>query len=455
MTSLPISIVMPTLNSALTIEAAVESVLGQGPDLLELIIVDRGSTDGTVEQLQQIACQDERVEIVVVPDALPAGALNLALKKVRGTIVGWLDGEDRYANNCFDQVSQYFRTNSASLMLYGQCQRLDEAGNVLGTYPTLLPGTPLAELSPNCVIRQSTTFFRRTCLLLLGDMEEDLESAFGLDYSLRAFNTFSERIGFVESVLSESRSSAALQHGSRQKEAILESMQVLFQHLGSASDQWVLFYVEEMLSEHSAASDDRSQKEEALHFLEAVREFLTDEDYVAVKERITRDGRFLRDDSALKSLNVFSLNEATVMEIVESDYQIVKLAIESTDINRYRVICGSDMDKDLALLEQIVAVRNAAGRIYPKVYLDVTLMPCNIEEMSDFVKFAARLGVNRLCFKFLQDVSEQEFQRFLKERNQGGIDFEEQLAMDLRAQFCQPIDEAISMAQDLGLPLSI
>ncbi len=89
-----VSIVMPSFNQAAFIPAAVESVLSQSYPELELIIADGGSTDGTIEWLKQKCLSDTRLRFFSETDSGPADALNKALKKTRGTIIGWLNSDD-------------------------------------------------------------------------------------------------------------------------------------------------------------------------------------------------------------------------------------------------------------------------------------------------------------------------------------------------------------------------
>ena len=56
MKNIKISVVMPCLNSAVYIGKAIESVIGQTLKELELIIVDAGSTDGTLEIIEEFIC---------------------------------------------------------------------------------------------------------------------------------------------------------------------------------------------------------------------------------------------------------------------------------------------------------------------------------------------------------------------------------------------------------------
>ena len=83
-----VSVMMPSFNQVEFIGASVESVLSQSFTDLELIVADGGSSDGTVTLLEGLQKEDGRLRWFSEPDNGPASALNRALAKVRGGIVG-------------------------------------------------------------------------------------------------------------------------------------------------------------------------------------------------------------------------------------------------------------------------------------------------------------------------------------------------------------------------------
>ncbi|GHG06085.1 glycosyltransferase family 2 protein [Streptomyces filamentosus] len=92
-----VSVVMPVHNSAVTLGSSVRSVLAQTHTDVELLITDDASTDDSMDLLQELARQDERV----LPQAAPeqggaAKARNLALARARGEYVAFLDSDDMW-----------------------------------------------------------------------------------------------------------------------------------------------------------------------------------------------------------------------------------------------------------------------------------------------------------------------------------------------------------------------
>lgn len=98
-----ISIIIPVYNAALYIEKAITSALQQ-PEVLEVLIVNDGSTDGSDEILQSIASTTTRVTLLFHPQRINKGrsaSRNLGLQHARGTYIAFLDADDYYLENRF------------------------------------------------------------------------------------------------------------------------------------------------------------------------------------------------------------------------------------------------------------------------------------------------------------------------------------------------------------------
>ena len=91
-----ISVIMPVYNEAAVLGEALDSVLGQTLREIEVLCVDDGSTDATLEILRARAANDPRVVVLTQPNSGPAVARNLALSRATGEFVAFLDADDRY-----------------------------------------------------------------------------------------------------------------------------------------------------------------------------------------------------------------------------------------------------------------------------------------------------------------------------------------------------------------------
>lgn len=248
-----VSVVMPSLNQGRFIEASVDSVLGQGYRRLELIVADGGSTDGTQATLVRLQSGDSRLRWFSEADDGPADALNKALLRTRGTLIGWLNSDDLYVPGTVARAVAAMEGAHSPVMVYGHGQHIDEGGTVLGAYPTERPEGAIERFRDGCFICQPTVFFKRTLWQLLGPLDRTLKTAFDFDYWVRAFLMFPGRIGFVDALQASSR----LHHGcitmKMRRTVAMEGVRVIAKHLGNAPAHWVLTYADELLRMDSAS----------------------------------------------------------------------------------------------------------------------------------------------------------------------------------------------------------
>ena len=94
-----VTVITPTYNGEQYIAETIQSVLAQTMTDFEYIIVNDGSTDGTLEILTEFEKQDQRIRIVTLPKASggPTIPKNLALSMVRSPYVCFLDHDDYFA----------------------------------------------------------------------------------------------------------------------------------------------------------------------------------------------------------------------------------------------------------------------------------------------------------------------------------------------------------------------
>lgn len=109
-----ITIYMPTRNRRSLVQRAVESVLEQTYPNFELIVVDDGSVDGTVEYLAEVASKDERVKFLVNESSLGACASrNRAILAARGRFVTGLDDDDFFMPTHLEVLKKAYDALSA------------------------------------------------------------------------------------------------------------------------------------------------------------------------------------------------------------------------------------------------------------------------------------------------------------------------------------------------------
>lgn len=92
-----VACVLPAFNAGSTIERAIRSVQAQTVRVSEIWVVDDASSDDTVEVVQGLADDDQRIKLVVLPtNCGPARARNIALEAVESNFVAFLDADDAW-----------------------------------------------------------------------------------------------------------------------------------------------------------------------------------------------------------------------------------------------------------------------------------------------------------------------------------------------------------------------
>jgi glycosyltransferase involved in cell wall biosynthesis len=171
-----VSIVTPSLNQGRFIEEAIESVAAQDYPRIEHIVVDGGSTDGTLDVLHA----QPNVRWVSEPDRGQSDALNKGFRMATGELFGWLNADDVYLPSAVTKAVEAL-TSGPFAMAYGGYVVIRENGSV--AFEVAAPPfdyTTLLE-SKNFV-PQPSTFFTRSAYVSAGGVDERYH--YGMDYDL-------------------------------------------------------------------------------------------------------------------------------------------------------------------------------------------------------------------------------------------------------------------------------
>ncbi len=174
-----ISIVTPSFNQAKYLEATIQSVLGQDYPNLEYIIVDGGSTDGSLDIIHSY--QDQLAWWISEPDQGQTDAINKGFTRARGDILAWLNSDDTYQPGAVTEAVSYLRANPEVGLVYGDTKFIDAGGRVIGQFNA--KQTDYRRLRRGGVyIPQQAAFWRGALWRQVGPLDPSFY--FAMDYDL-------------------------------------------------------------------------------------------------------------------------------------------------------------------------------------------------------------------------------------------------------------------------------
>jgi len=195
-----VSIVTPSYNQARFIEETLRSVLLQGYPDLEYIIIDGGSTDGSVEVIRRY--EKWLTFWVSEPDRGQAHAINKGFSRATGEIVAWINSDDFYCREALHRASQFLMKNSEVGMVYGRGYYVNEYGKIWRLAATG-PFDLSKVLCRDHEIVQPTAFMRRAAVQKAGMMDETLHYAIDDDLWIKIGAAY--RVGFIPAGLACAR----------------------------------------------------------------------------------------------------------------------------------------------------------------------------------------------------------------------------------------------------------
>lgn len=188
--SLPkISIVTPSYNQAKYIKATIDSVLSQDYPNLEYIVMDGGSTDGTVEILKSYG---KKIKWESKADKGQTHAINKGLRLATGEVLAYLNSDDIYLPGTLSRVGEYYQQTKAD-WITGDCLVIDEngvpsrGGWLIRAYKRFLMALysrPTLMIADS-MLPQPSTFWSRRAWERVGEFNEDYHYVMDYDYWLR------------------------------------------------------------------------------------------------------------------------------------------------------------------------------------------------------------------------------------------------------------------------------
>jgi glycosyltransferase involved in cell wall biosynthesis len=231
-----VSIVTPSLNMVRYVEQTVQSVLGQDYPRIEYVVMDGGSTDGTLDVVRPFA---DRLELVSEADDGPADAVNKGMRRTNGSVVTFLNADDYYLPGAVTAAVVALTQHPGAAAVYGDGVWVDEDAGVIRPYP-------VAEFDPErlreqCFICQPASFVRREAWEAIGGLDASLKYTFDYDFWIRLADRHS--MARIPGQFAASRMHGEnISIGSRAR-VFEETIALLKRHYGYVPFDWIHSYV--------------------------------------------------------------------------------------------------------------------------------------------------------------------------------------------------------------------
>jgi len=177
-----ISVVIPSYNQAEFLERAILSVLNQNYPNTELVVIDGGSCDGSVELIRKY--EPYISYWVSEPDKGQPNAINKGFGRATGDIVGWQNSDDLYLPGFFHTVAETFRSCPNAQWFIGNVYLVDEKDWITWR-SRFVPFSVYHLIYLDWNLSSQATFVKRRLADQVGALREDIQVAFDWDWFIR------------------------------------------------------------------------------------------------------------------------------------------------------------------------------------------------------------------------------------------------------------------------------
>ena len=186
-----ISVIVPSYNQGQFIERTFLSILNQNYPNTELIVMDGGSKDGSIEVIRKY---ERHIDYwTSEPDKGQPSAINKGFAIATGDLVGWQNSDDLYLPNFFYAVAESVRMDPTAQLFISNTYIIDENDNIIRrSYFTPFSLSFLIYAGWN--LSSQATFITRKLIDAVGALREDIQVGFDWDWYIRVGNTVKQTV---------------------------------------------------------------------------------------------------------------------------------------------------------------------------------------------------------------------------------------------------------------------
>lgn len=179
-----ISVIVPVFNGETTIEETINSISNQTFQDIEIIIINDGSTDATLETIEKIT--DSRIKIFTYTNAGLSASRNRGIDRANGEYISFIDADDLWTPDKLESQWQALQSNQDAAVAYSWTDYIDEYSNFLKSGRRIKAnGDVFSKLLVTNFLENGSNPLIRTKALEIGGFDETLTAAEDIDMWLR------------------------------------------------------------------------------------------------------------------------------------------------------------------------------------------------------------------------------------------------------------------------------
>ncbi len=243
--SLPlISVVIPSFNQARFLQHALESIVHQKYPKVEILVMDGGSTDGSVDIIQDF--QDHLAYWQTQPDGGQSKAINEGIRRSSGALVAWLNSDDFYYEDSLWKIGAAYQQNPSHGMYIGNGFRYNQREGQYSPFSERHVSFNREALAFGLdYVLQPSVFFSKQAWDTVGGLDTELNFCMDWDILIRISSKYS--VALINEFLAASREYEATKTSSGKLKRVYEIAAMVARHTGQELTPGSAYYILETL----------------------------------------------------------------------------------------------------------------------------------------------------------------------------------------------------------------
>ncbi|MEE9328329.1 MAG: glycosyltransferase [Cocleimonas sp.] len=185
------TIITPSLNQSRFLLATLSSIANQKGCEIEHLIIDPGSTDGSLDLIKIYVKNHSWAKAIIGKDKSQTNAINIGFTQASGDILCWLNSDDRYTHDfVIRDIVETFENNPSVDVIYCRGSFIEVNGKKIKDAFVHPDGSVLKHtLMTSIGILQPALFMRKSAFRKAGDLDESMHFSFDYEYWLRLLRT--------------------------------------------------------------------------------------------------------------------------------------------------------------------------------------------------------------------------------------------------------------------------